>query len=262
MEFSGLMHGMRGDGAACTLAVGDDWLQGRTIYGGLAGAICLEATQREFTDLPPLRSAQFAFIGPATGQLRATPTVLRRGKSTVFIGVELHGDDGLATRGTFCFGAARKSTLDYSAQNLTPTQAPASYPPFFEQAPPFLRFLQHIDGRLAGGKLPFSGSTEPTMTLWLRHRDPALKPSLVSLLALADAPPPAALAMVTQVGPISTMTWSIDLLTDTIETEDGWWMIRTTADTAAGGYSSQAMTVWNTSGKPVMTNRQNIAMFI
>ena len=262
MEFSELMHSIRRDRAAWTVSVGDDWLQGRTIYGGLAGAICLEATQREFTDLPPLRSAQFAFIGPATGQLHITATTLRRGKSTVFIGTELHGDDGLATRATFCFGAARNSTLSYSAHDRQPTQAPETYPPFFEQAPPFLRFLQHIDGRQAGGNFPFSGGKDPTMTLWLRHRDPGLKPSLVSLLALADAPPPAALAMVKQVGPISTMTWSIDVLTDTIETDNGWWMIHSTADTAAGGYSSQSMTVWNTSGKPVMTNRQNVAMFL
>ena len=262
MEFSELMDGVQRDGAAWTVTVSDDWLQGRTIYGGLAAAICLQATLREFTDLPPLRSAQFAFIGPATGRLRITPTALRRGKSTVFIGVELHGDDGLATRATFCFGAARNSVLNYSAHDSQPPNAPEACPPFFEKAPSFLNFLQHIDGRLAGGALPFSGSKEPKMTLWLRHRDPALKPSLVSLLALADAPPPAALAMVTQVGPISTMTWAIDMLTDTVETRVGWWMIRTTADTAAGGYSSQAMTVWNAAGRPVMTSRQNVAMFM
>ena len=87
-EFSELMQGVRRDGAAWQVSVSDDWIQGRTIYGGLDAAICLETAQREFADLPPLRSAQFAFIGPATGKLRMTPSELRRGKSTVFAGVD------------------------------------------------------------------------------------------------------------------------------------------------------------------------------
>src|SRR5262245_43266589 len=67
-----------------TIALPSDWLQGRTAYGGLSAALCLEATLRRFPDLPPLRSAQFAFVGPATGALRIAVTMLRRGKSTVF----------------------------------------------------------------------------------------------------------------------------------------------------------------------------------
>jgi hypothetical protein len=124
-------------------------------------------------------------------------------------------------------------------------------------------FLPISTGRVAAGSLPFSSAATPEMTLWLRHRDPALKPSLVSLLALADAPPPAALAMADKPGgAISTMTWSIDMLTDAAETKDGWWLVRTAADKVAGGYSSQSMTVWNAAGDPVMASRQNVAMFV
>ena len=79
-----------------------DWLQGRTAYGGLSASLCLEATLRAFADLPPLRSAQFAFIGPATGDLRITPKILRQGKSAVFTSVDLEGEAGLAVRATFC----------------------------------------------------------------------------------------------------------------------------------------------------------------
>jgi hypothetical protein len=65
-EFSDLLRGMRRDGDAWTAPVSDDWLQGRTLFGGLSGALSLEAVAREFTDLPSLRSAQFALI-PGTG---------------------------------------------------------------------------------------------------------------------------------------------------------------------------------------------------
>lgn len=260
--FSELMAQVTGDGGAWAVTVSDDWLQGRTVYGGLAAALCLEAALREFPDLPPLRSAQFAFIGPATGPLRMTPVTLRKGKSTVFVGVDLTGDAGLATRATLCFGSGRESAFTHAAIEAAQPKAPETCSDFFVNAPPGLRFLNHIDGRHADGARPFSGASDPTMLLWLRHRDMALKPSMVSLLALADAPPPAILAMATTPGVISTMTWAIDMLTDGIQTTDGWWLVRTTAEAASDGYTSQAMTVWNAAGQPVMASRQNVAVFM
>ena len=103
-----------------------DWAQGRTAYGGLTAALCVEAAGLVSTELPPLRSAQFAFIGPAAGQLHATPTVLRRGKSATYVGVDLAGDDGIATRAMLCFGATRPSRLTYDA--LPAPAVPASMP--------------------------------------------------------------------------------------------------------------------------------------
>ncbi|MCO5130452.1 MAG: thioesterase family protein [Xanthobacteraceae bacterium] len=260
-EFSALMDSMTQAADGWAITVSEDWLQGRTVYGGLGAALCLQAAQRQFGDLPPLRSAQISFIGPASGELKLTPVELRKGKSTVFVGVDLSGESGLATRVTFCFGAGRASKVALAAKAAAPADKPEAGPSFFDNAPPHLRFLRHIEGRNAGGALPFSGAKEPMMTLWLRHRDTSLKPSLVPLLALADGPPPAIAATLTTPGLISTMTWSIDLLTDTIDTTDGWWLIRTEADAAADGYTSQVMTVWNAAGQAVMTSRQNVAVF-
>ncbi len=263
MEFTELMGGLGRGADGWTVEVSDDWLQGRTVYGGLGAALCLEAARREFADLPPLRSAQFAFIAPASGRLTMRPAVLRKGKSTVFAGVDLFGEAGLATRAMLCFGAARASALAHRALPAPTVKPPQHCDNFFAGAPPQLHFLVHIDGRAGAGARPFSAATEPDMTLWLRHRDSALTPSLVSLLALADAPPPAALAMAKQPsGMISTMTWSIDMLTDKVETEDGWWLVRTVADKVGGGYCSQSMTVWNAAGEAVMASRQNVAMFV
>jgi hypothetical protein len=53
--------------------------QGRTTYGGCSAALCLEAAKRLLRDqrhsagaaeLPPLRSAQVAFVGPAGGDVK------------------------------------------------------------------------------------------------------------------------------------------------------------------------------------------------
>ncbi|MET0219471.1 MAG: thioesterase family protein [Tardiphaga sp.] len=260
-DFTAMMAGVVRAGDGWTVQVSDDWLQGRTLYGGLATALCMQAALNQFGDLPPLRSAQVAFVGPATGALQLRPQILRKGKSTLFAGVDLIGEAGLATRATFCFGAARPSAFEHVAIGTPDLKLPDDCPDFFAGAPAVLRFLEHIDGRHVGGSKPFSGSDDPQMTLWLRHREPGIAASTVALLALADAPPPAASVRSRAPLPISTMTWSIDMLTDDVATDDGWWLIRNVAEQIAGGYSSQAMTLWNRQGRPIMASRQNVAVF-
>jgi acyl-CoA thioesterase len=259
-EFTELLGSITQDGDDWTVGVSDDWLQGRTLYGGLSAALCLAGAQRAFADLPPLRSAQFAFVGPASGQLKIRPTLLRKGKSTVFAGVDLIGDAGLATRATFCFGAARPSAFAHMGTAPRHAKPPADCLDFFHLAPPSLQFLQHIEGRHVSGALPFSGSDDPQMLLWLRHRETQV-PSVVSLLALADAPPPAAATMADKPAIVSTMTWSIDMLTDVVTTDDRWFLLHNAAEQISGGYSSQVMTIWNAAGQPVMASRQNVAVF-
>ncbi len=107
--------------------VSDDWKQGRTTYGGLSGALCVEAALRAFPEAPPLRSAQFAFVGPAAGELAISVRPLRQGKSTLFVAVDLIGEQGVATHGVLTFGAARTSALSYE-EVLCPPVAPAKSP--------------------------------------------------------------------------------------------------------------------------------------
>ena len=261
MEFTDLMAGFApGDDGIWRVGIREDWLQGRTAYGGLSAALCLNAAMLQTPDLPPLRSAQLAFIGPATGELTLKPTVLRRGKSAVFVGVDCFGDAGLATRATFCFGAARASTLDHVDLPMPPVPPLADCKPFFRPIPG-LNFVQHFDGLLAAGAMPFSRAGAPMLTLWLRHKDAQARSSAIALLALADAPPPAGIVLFEKSAPISTMTWQADVLSDDITTEDGWWLVRTAAETLQNGYSGQAMTIWNAAGKPVIAARQTIAVF-
>jgi hypothetical protein len=161
------MNGMRREDGAWTAPVSEDWQQGRTLFGGLSGALCLEAVIREFNDLPPLRSAQFSLTGPAVGTIAIRPTLLRRGKSTAFVCADLSGDSGLAMRATFCFTSPRNSV--YSHETVP---APSVKPP--DQCPSFARqvnFAQHFDNRLADGNRPFSEADDPTMVLWMRLRE-------------------------------------------------------------------------------------------
>jgi acyl-CoA thioesterase len=260
-SFTDLLAAITRDGDTFRTTVSQDWLQGRTAYGGLSAALCLEVAQRAVPDLPPLRSAQFALIGPASGALAMTATVLRRGKSAVFVNVDLTGEAGLAARAILSFGFARQSAIAFDHIAMPKVSAIADSKPFFPGEKSIISFQQHFESRLAGGARPFTANAEPDMLIWFRHRDEKARHGIVPLIALADAPPPAAMVVFSQPAPISTMTWSLEVLSDAPKTKDGWWLIRSSAETAHQGYSAQPMTIWNSDGKAVIVGRQNVAIF-
>ena len=241
--------------------VSDDWKQGRTTYGGLSAALCVEGALKAFPDAPPLRSAQFAFVGPASGELAISVRLLRQGKSTLFAAVDLIGEQGVATHGVLTFGAARTSVLSYE-EVLCPAVAKATAcEPFFpesRQGAP--HFSAQFEVRKAGGTRPLAGG-EPEYLLWIRHRD-AEATSLSALIALADMPPPPAMALFPRFGPISTMTWSLDVVGLPGEDDDGWRLLRTRAETIGDGYSTQEMHLWDAKGRPLILARQNVAVFV
>lgn len=235
----------------------EDWAQGRTIYGGLSAALCAAAAARAVSDLPPLRSAQFCFVGPAAGSLRARPRVLRRGRSAIIVGVDLEAEAGLATRAILTYGTRRDSRI---AHDHLP--APAVPPPdgctgfFGEGMPP--NFARNFEMRLAAGSRLFTAGA-PAFTMWVRHRAEGDVDSYAALLALADAPPPAAMVQFNERGPISTMTWGLELVNE--PRERGWRLLSLASERAADGYSCQTLTVWSESGMPLAVGRQTVALF-
>lgn len=259
--FSELLASIEKDGDVFHAALTEDWLQGRTAYGGLSAALCLEAALRAVSDLPPLRSAQFTFIGPASGPLTIATTILRRGKSAVFVGADLTGEAGLATRAVLSFGVARPSTITYTDLPVPKAASIEDSSSFFGDRP-VINFQQQFESRMAGGARPITPDAAPEYLIWFRHRDVKAREGIVPLIALADAPPPAAMVLFKAFAPISTMTWTVDMLDDAPATRDGWWLVQSRAEAAHQGYSPQAMFVWNANGKPVISARQNVAIFV
>ena len=262
--FSELLGTLTPDGATFNAVASDDWRQGRTLYGGASAALCLEACLRLVADqaatLAPLRSAQISFIGPAASDLRLQPVIVRQGRSTTFMGCDLLSEGQIATRAVFCFGAARSSPVTRLGARAPDVPGPEACTAFFPQArrP---AFAQHFDVRLAAGARPLSGAAEPDLTIWARHGDPNAPDNAVSLLALADVPPPAAFTALSQPAMISTMTWMVDILDATALSAPGWKLMRSTAETIAEGYSAQAMTIWAEDGAAILAGRQTIAVF-
>ena len=259
-SFSELMESVSAtDEARYRVSVPQSWMQGRTLYGGLSGALCLQAARQSFPSLPPLRSAQISFVGPAGGAIEMAASVLRQGKSVSFVNSDIIGEKGIATRSTFCFGAPRESQFDKMFIGAPDIPGPNDCDDFFGEAPG-PHFSKNFDVRLAKGARPCTGSSENDHYLWVRFKDaPAIDD--VSLLALADMPPPAILPMLSEFAPVSSMTWLLNLLTDNPQTDDNWWLFQTRAEHARQGYSSQDMMIWNTAGEPIIAGRQNVAVF-
>lgn len=242
--------GWRGD-------IPDDWLQGRTAYGGLSAAIALHCAMQSDTDLPPLRSAQVSFIGPLSGPILVTAHRLRRGKNAAFIQADIESEAGLGLRCTFVFMRAIASEVDYQTTTLPDFPQPTADDTTFKGNPhvAFTRNFEFLDRREGPDLLPAE---------WLRwtrlNQREGLDP-MVELIAIGDCLPPAALRLLGRNVPMSSLTWIMNVLGPAPATEDGWWLLRSNADYARAGSSSQHMGIWNARGEMVAEQMQSVALF-
>ena len=232
----------------------ETWLQGRTAYGGLSAALALHAAMRADADLPPLRTAQVAFIGPLSGEVTVRARLLRRGRNAAFVQADMEGEKGLGLRATFVFMAPIASGLDLLQGAAPHFPPPGPDTPTYDgmAAVPFTQNFELID------QADELGAAEWLRWVRLRERD-GLDPA-VELIAVADALPPAALKLVGAHVPLSSMTWQVNML-GSAQTRDGWWLLRAVADHARAGASSQRMQVWNADGAAVAEQMQSVAIF-
>jgi acyl-CoA thioesterase len=237
--------------------VPDDWMQGRTSYGGFSSALALEAARNLAPDLPPLRSAQIAFVGPLAGEVEVRARILRRGRNASWVSAEIASAAGVGLVATFVFMGAVESSL-----HLHEVPAPAGWiAP--EDAVRFPEgrgpgFSLHFD-RAFG--LPRSEQKLPELTWWVRLKDREGLDPMVELLLCGDALPPGVLPLMEARTPLSSMTWQVNLLTPLPQSRDGWWLLRAAGNYAEKGCSSQDMAIWNADGTAVAVGMQSIALF-
>ena len=218
------------------ISIPPTWHQGRTSYGGLSSVLAYQAAKFTADDLPPLQSAQIAFVGPLAGEIEVSAHILRRGKNTAFIQAEISGTDGVGLTCNFIFMNRRQSHLDY-------TNIPArDFPPIPEldnvRSGPkefFTGHMQYPDKRLE------LGMATNRLASWHRLTEHQGLDPIAELICIGDALPPSAMGLMT--------------------TENGWWYLCSETHHAANGASSQYMTVWNSRGEAVLTGMQSVAIF-
>ncbi|PKP90297.1 MAG: hypothetical protein CVT77_15445 [Alphaproteobacteria bacterium HGW-Alphaproteobacteria-16] len=237
-----------------TTEIPSNWLQGRTAYGGLSSALALAAAKQVEPDLPPLRSAQVAFVGPLAGPVTVTATKLRRGRNAAFIQADIVSEAGLGLRTNFVFMAALPSAVAHDE-----TQAARHVPP-----PPDAELYTGPKEFFTGNFNFFDLKADAGPTQWLRWGRLVDREGLdpeVEMMALGDALPPAAFRLFEKMTPLSSLTWQVNILQPRAATRDGWWLLEAGTDSAREGYSSQAMRMWDAEGKLVAEGLQGVAIF-
>ena len=238
------------------LHIPNNWLQGRTAYGGISSVLAYQAATLAATDLPPLQSAQISFVGPLSGAVEIRASVLRRGRNTAFIESKIIGEGGVGLACNFIFMTPRDSHLDFHALPK-PDFPPIPRDDDVRNGPPefFTQNMHYPDKRLT------LGQGTPKLASWHRLIDRDGVDAVAELLCIGDALPPSAMGLMTEKGMVSSMNWQVNLLSAAPTTKDGWWYLESETHEAAKGASSQYMTVWNSEGDAVMTGMQSVAIF-
>jgi acyl-CoA thioesterase len=249
------------DGDAVTAVIDDSWMQGRTAYGGISSAVALAATLRRHAPVQPLRCAQISFVGPVGGACRTDMRVLRQSKSSLFVDAGVSGEAGFGTAALFTFSNERASHIDHDLLAMPDVPPPDALEPVpdSKHRP---GFTQHFDMRPVDGPRLKIGQDKAEMLTWVRFNDTPACDAATALLALGDALPPAAFHLFREFGPISSMNWTVNMLTSTPATDEaGWWLLAATSRFARGGVSVQDMMIWNRAGEPVVAGSQMIAIY-
>ena len=249
---------------AVTLDVTADWLQGRTVFGGMQAAIAL-AAMRTLVESLPLRTLQGTFFAPVPGgPVTAQAKVLRTGKSATHVEARIasQNGDGDTTLALLVgvFGSGRPSAVKVEPRRFGLPES--GKPIVFPYVPGVMpAFTQHFAVQWRRGLPPYTGdtTTEHLLDIGMRDAGPATEGHV---LALADFIPPLALSFLKAPAPGSTMTWMLEFLRERYDDLplDGW-RIEATLTSARDGYSGQTVMLWGPDGKAVATSRQSMVVF-
>jgi len=266
MLYSQVLAGLRSHDGGWTAEVPASWAQGRTIFGGLQAALAVRAMRDLVPQAVPLRVLQASFIAPiAPGPVRIEANVLRRGKSVTQIEARVLDQGQTACLLFGVFGEARASALDIKPPRPVLPPAEAAKPfTYVEGIAP--AFTQHVATRWLGGVSIFQGSEEPRTGIYVGFRDePYAGPGALGeaqIIGYADIVPTPGLSMLKQPTMASSLTWTLELLSDDFgPAREGLWLMDTEVTAGSHGYLNQSATLWSPEGEAVALSRQSVVVF-
>ncbi len=258
MTIASLLEPITGKPGPAHLDNASDWMQGRTMYGGASALIAFTMAQRAFSDLPPLRGAQVAFVAPLGEDIELSAEIVRQGRNVTQVRSEIHSDGKLALTAFWLFAAEREPNAkrpadppeNWPGSPNTNDTAMAGKGPSFIQNNFELRYGQAKDAEHAA-----------TIRRWARLTEDHDLDPVSKLVLMGDVMPPGAMRIMQRMGPISSINWSFNVLDPETRSENGWYLAENASQHADAGYSSERLRMWDTNGRQVIDGLQCVAVF-
>lgn len=258
MTIESLLSPITGRPGPTRLEHAQDWMQGRTLYGGASALVAYTMATRAFPDLPPLRAAQIGFVAPVGEEIELQAEIVRQGRNVTQVRSEILSGGKVALTAFWLFANAREPNAVQTPPPLADWPGPPedSAAAMKGQGPAFIQ--NNFDVRFGQSKGEDHGAT---IRRWARlTEDHSLDP-VAKLVLMGDVMPPGAMRIMQRLGPISSINWSFNVLDPDTQSPGGWYLAENASQHADLGYSSERLRMWDAQGKQVLDGLQCVAVF-
>lgn len=258
MTIASLLDPVTGQPGPARLAHAQDWMQGRTLYGGASALVAYTMAVRAFPGLPPLRAGQVAFVAPVGEEIDLTAEIIRQGRNVTQVRSEIRCDGKVALSAFWLFGEGRVANAVHPA--APPEQWPG--PPEANEvvsSGPMPSFIQNnFELRHGQRKGEPRGAT---VRRWARLTEAHNLDRVSTLVLMGDVMPPGAMRVMQRLGPVSSVNWSFNVLDAESRSPVGWYLAENASQHADVGYSSERLRMWDADGRQVLDGLQCVAVF-
>ncbi|MDJ0642099.1 MAG: thioesterase family protein [Erythrobacter sp.] len=258
MTIASLLEPVTGQPGPARLDHADEWMQGRTLYGGASALVAYTMATRAFTGLPSLRAAQIGFVAPVGEEIELSAEIVRQGRNVTQVRSEILSGGKTALTAFWLFGTGR----DPNAERMS--DRPRDWPGDPDDNAVAMRgegpsFIQNnFEVRFGQAKGEDHGAT---IRRWARlTEDHSLDP-VGKLVLMGDVMPPGAMRIMRRLGPISSINWSFNVLDPETQSDGGWYLAENASQHADAGYSSERLRMWDRQGRQVLDGLQCVAVF-
>ncbi|NRD90907.1 hypothetical protein C8024_17815 [Sphingopyxis sp. BSNA05] len=99
------------------------------------------------------------------------------------------------------------------------------------------------------------------LTRWMRLKQRDGLDPVAEILCMCDSLPPSVMGLLDQNAMVSSMNWQVNVIAETLSTDNGWWLIDSHTHHADHGASSQYMSIWNSRRELMATAMQSVAYY-
>jgi acyl-CoA thioesterase len=245
--------------------IGEDWGQGRSIFGGLAAALILSklktspaVNQKSLQSL----SVNFCAALEANTPCSIRYEILSEGKSVVQLQGQLIQAGEVKTQVIACYGALRESIINIQHEKSNPKGSvdKAMAMPFIPGLTP--NFIQHIEMNMLSKSIPFTGVDTKEVTGWMRFKEQPDSFTEVAIVALIDAWPPAVLQLLEKPAPASTITWNMEFIQPASQLKPSDKLFyQCSVIQSQRGYAHTEAKVFHEDGELLVLSRQMIGVY-